>query len=61
MTPVVSYPEDTVLTARQVAEALQISKRTLDKMDYLPTIYLGKRSRRYRWGSVLRVLEERAA
>lgn len=55
----VQYSETAVLDAKQVCEALQISLATLDRLD-LPTVYLGKRSRRYVWRQVLKVLEERA-
>ena len=55
-----TYGETDVLDAKQVCEALHISKATLDRLD-LPTIYIGKRSRRYSWRQVLATLEGRAA
>jgi len=50
---------DTVLTHEEVAKALRVSKRTVDKMN-LPTVYVG-RLRRYVWGMVIEVLKQRAA
>lgn len=56
---VVTYPRDAVLTIEQVAAALQLAVSRVEKMD-LPTIYCGKRHRRYLWGKVLECLAERA-
>lgn len=61
MTPApVSYPRETVLTKAEVAAALRVSERSVDRMD-LPTVYLGHRTVRYVWGQVLDTLAERAA
>lgn len=51
---------DAVLTVQQLADALQTSVRQIEKSD-LPTIYLGKRQRRYIYGQVLDALRSRAA
>lgn len=56
----VTYPRDAVLTIRQVAGALGVSTRTIERID-LPTVYLGKRTRRFIWGQVLDALAGRAA
>lgn len=58
--PVVTYARDAILRIEQVAAGLDVSVRTVERMD-LPTIYLGKRTRRYLWGQILDVLKERAA
>lgn len=57
------WAPDDVLTPQQLAERLQLSVATVDRMD-LPTIYCGqgrKRARRFVWGQVIRALEARAA
>jgi len=53
------YERDEVLTIEQLAEALSVSIRTIERSD-LPTIYFGKRTRRYIYGQVLDVLAKRA-
>lgn len=60
MADVTTYPRDAVLTVKQLAEALGVSVRTVERMD-VPTIYIGKRTRRFIWGQVLDVLAQRAA
>lgn len=60
MTEPITFPRDSVLTVRDVAQALGVSVRTIERMD-LPTIYLGKRTRRFLWGQVLDALAGRAA
>lgn len=55
----ITYPRDAIVTVEQVAAALQVSVKTVDRMD-LPTVYIGRRMRRYLWGKVLDVLAERA-
>ena len=57
---VTTYPRDAVLTVKQLAEALGVSLRTVERMD-IPTIYLGKRTRRFIWGQVLDALAGKAA
>ena len=57
---VTTYPRDAVLTVKQLAEALGVSVRTVERMD-IPTIYLGKRTRRFIWGQVLDALAGKAA
>lgn len=55
-----TYPRDAVLTIEQVAAGLQVSRRTIERMD-LPTVYFGKRTTRYIWGQILDTLASRAA
>lgn len=60
-TPLPVVPaRDAVLTIEQLADALQTSPRQIEKSD-LPTVYLGKRQRRYVYGQVLDALLSRAA
>lgn len=62
-TPVMPWAPDDVLTIDQLAKRLQVSVRTVERMD-LPTVYCGRgklRARRYVWGQIVRTLEERAA
>jgi len=54
-----SYSATDVLDSEQMCGWLQVSIATLNKMD-LPTIYLGKRSRRWIVGQVLECLRGRA-
>jgi len=56
----VTFPREAVLTIQEVAAALRVSVRTVERSD-LPTVYLGGRPRRFVWGQVLDVLAERAA
>lgn len=55
----ITYPETAVLTAAQVKDALQVSLPTVNRMDYIPWFYIGKRSKRVVWGTLLRVLQAR--
>ena len=55
----ITYPRDAIVTVEQVAAALQVSVKTVQRMD-LPTIYIGRRTARYLWGAVLDILAERA-
>ena len=55
--PVV-FARDAVLTIEEVARALSLSVRSVERAD-LPTIYIG-RLRRYHWGTVLDALAGRA-
>jgi len=56
---VVTYPLHAVVDIVQLAAALQVSERTIERMD-LPTIYIGPRTRRYIMGQVLEALRDRA-
>jgi hypothetical protein len=56
----VAHSRESVLTIKEVAAALRVSVRTVERSD-LPTVYLGGRTRRYVWGQVLDVLTSRAA
>ena len=58
--PRVLYPETAVLSPTQLADALGVSVDRLDELD-LPSVELGRSSRRYVWRMILRVLEERSA
>ena len=51
---------DAVLTKQELAAALKVSTRKIERLD-LPTIYLGPRTPRYLWKAVLAVLESRSA
>lgn len=55
-----TYARDAVLTIDEVAKGLGVSVRTVERMD-LPTIYLGKRTKRFLWGQILDTLAARAA
>lgn len=55
---VTAYPLTAVLTIRQVADGLQCSTRTVERLD-IPFTLLGKRLKRYVWGRVLDYLHER--
>jgi hypothetical protein len=55
----ITYPRDAVVTIEEVAAALRVSIRTVERMD-LPTVYCGRRTRRYLWGKILDTLAERA-
>jgi hypothetical protein len=61
-TPAMPWAPDDVLTIDQLAERLQVSVRTVERMD-LPTIYCGRghKLRRYLWGQIVDALKERAA
>ena len=54
-----TFPRDAVLTIEQVAAGLGVSTRTVERLD-LPTWYLGRRTRRYLWGTVLDCLDHRS-
>ena len=56
----ITYKRDAVLRIEQVAAGLGVSVRTVERLD-LPTIYFGKRTKRYLWGQVLDIIAERAA
>jgi len=60
MSEPITYPRDAVVTIEQVAAAIGVSTRTIERMD-LPTIYCGRKTRRYLWGKILDSLAERAA
>jgi hypothetical protein len=56
---VMVYPRDAVLTKAQVARALSVGPRQVERAD-LPTVYIGKQTPRYLWGQVLDFLAKRA-
>lgn len=49
---IVAYSRDTVLNIEQVAAGLQVSARTVERLD-IPFFLLGPRRKRYIWGEVL--------
>lgn len=54
------YDRDAVLTITQLAEVLQVSVRTIERMD-LPTVYIGRgKLRRYIFGQIIETLTARA-
>ena len=59
MSEPITYPRDAVVTINQVAAAIGVSVRTVERMD-LPTIYCGRKTRRYLWGRILDTLAGRA-
>lgn len=63
ITPLPLVPHrDAILTVDQLATVLQLSVRSIERMD-LPTVYCGKgnKLRRYIYGQVLDIMRERAA
>lgn len=52
----ISYPPETVLNIKQVAEWLQVSVRTVERLD-IPFTLLGRRTKRYVAADVLAFLE----
>lgn len=59
MTERVSYAATDVLGPEEVALGLRVSVDTVDRMD-LPWCWLGGRTRRIAWGTVLDILRTRA-
>jgi hypothetical protein len=59
MSEPITYPREAVVTIKQVAAALGVSTRHVERMD-LPTVYLGARTRRYVWNQILETLAARA-
>jgi hypothetical protein len=55
----ITYPREAVVTIKQVAAALGVSVRNVERMD-LPTVYLGARTKRYVWDQILETLAARA-
>jgi hypothetical protein len=53
-----AYPPEAVLTIEQLADWLQMGKRSVERLD-LPCIYLGTRTRRYLAKHVLEYLDRR--
>lgn len=52
----ISYPPEAVLNIRQVAEWLQVSVRTVERLD-IPFFLLGKRTKRYLAAHVLAFID----
>lgn len=57
---VVAYAPEAILTIEQVAEWLQVSTRTVERLD-IPATFLGHRTKRYLGKDVLKYLEMRKA
>ena len=55
-----AYPSEAVLTIEQVAEWLQMSVRSVERLD-LPCVYLGTRTRRFLAKHIVEYLERRVA
>lgn len=53
----VSYPPEAVLDIEQVAQWLQISKRSAERL-HLPCLYLGTRTRRFLGSAVIEYLKK---
>jgi hypothetical protein len=58
--PVVSYPRDTVLLIGEVADALRVSEKTIQRARF-PVAYVTDQTPRYVWGQVIDELMRRAA
>jgi hypothetical protein len=56
----ISYPRDTVLTLQEVAAALRVSPRTVERAG-LPVAHIGPQTPRYVWGQVIDELAKRAS
>ena len=54
-----AYPPETILTPEQVADWLQVSKRTLQRLS-MPSITIGHRTVRYLAKDVIDYLERRS-
>lgn len=55
-----AYPPEAILNIEQVAEWLQVSVRTVERLD-IPCTFLGTRTKRYTGKDVLKYLELRKA
>ncbi len=49
---------EVILTKKELAIKLKVSTRTIENL-HVPCLDLGYRSKRYRWATVLKFLEER--
>jgi len=58
MSEPIAYSRNAVVTQEEVAAALRVSVRGVQRMD-LPTVYVGRRAR-YVWGQILDHLSEQA-
>lgn len=57
---VVAYPETAVLDIHQVADWLQVSVRTVERLD-IPCTFLGHRTKRYLGKDVIEYMNRRKA
>lgn len=56
----VAHPPEAVLNIAQVAEWLQVSTRTVERLD-IPCVFLGARTRRYLAKDILKYMDQRKA
>lgn len=56
----VAHPPEAVLNIEQVAEWLQVSTRTVERLD-IPCVFLGVRTRRYLAKDILKYMDQRKA
>lgn len=59
-TLLLSFPETAVLNIKQVAQWLQISTKSVERLD-IPSVFLGTRTKRYLGKDVLDYLAKRRA
>lgn len=59
-TAVVAHPPEAILDISQVAQWLQVSTRTVERLD-IPSVFLGTRTKRFLGKDVLAYLEGRKA
>ena len=55
-----AYSPEAILDIYQVAEWLQVSTRTVERLD-IPPVFLGTRTKRYLGKDVLKYMEQRKA
>lgn len=55
-----AHPPEAILDIAQVAEWLQVSVRTVERLD-IPPVFLGTRTKRYLGKDVLKYMEQRKA
>lgn len=56
----VAHPPEAILTINEVAEWLDVSVRTVERLD-IPGVFLGHRTKRYLGKDVLKYMEQRKA
>lgn len=57
---VLAHPAEAVLDIAQVADWLQVSTRTVERLD-IPCVFLGTRTKRFLGKDVLKYMEQRKA
>lgn len=58
MKTAVAHPPEAILSIEQVAEWLQVSTRTVERLD-IPPVFLGTRTKRFLGRDVLAYMEQR--